>query len=65
MRAAITSSCEKIKGSLPGVGRTFGGSRAEKAEVRTHMVHALSGVGSSWVVLASYAYEYRIVTKVR
>ena len=32
-----------------------GGSRAEKAGVRLHMVHALSGVGSCWVVLDSYA----------
>jgi hypothetical protein len=33
----------------------LGGSRAENAGVRLHIVHALSGVGSCWVVRESYA----------
>jgi hypothetical protein len=61
-RVSVISSSTNVLESLVV---TFGGSRAENAGVKQHIVHALSGVGSDWVVRESYAYENSNVISVR
>lgn len=53
---SASSGNEKLVGGFfDGEEEYGGGSRAENAGVRMLSVHALSGVGSSWFVRASYA----------
>jgi hypothetical protein len=61
-RVSVISSSTNLFESL---AVTFGGLSAENAGVKLHIVHALSGVGSDWVVRESYVYENNNVISVK
>lgn len=69
MSVSVASSSENLCGSsiivVLAAKSGLGGSSAENAGVKLHIVHALSGVGSSWVVRDSYTYEKSSVMRVR